>query len=142
MVLDYVASLFLTGRPKACAGETAQVVVTWFCRHLNYFLELARVIQRKWYRFTVEGIRYTEEAWARTSAPFVPQDKHAVSGLRPEAFLNDKAESLRGRFSASGTGLVLQTFRFTETRAGNAAQAVSGLRPESFLDDKAKSLRG
>ncbi len=66
--------------------------------------KLARVIQRKWYRFSLQTFRFTETC-AGNAAPFEAEDKQAVSGLRPESFLNDKTESLRGKFSASGIGV-------------------------------------
>jgi hypothetical protein len=71
------------------------VVVTWFCRHLNYFLELARWFSASGTDLVLQTFRFTETR-AGNAAPFVPQVKQAVSGQRPEAFLNDKAESLRG----------------------------------------------
>ena len=55
----------------------------------------ARVIKRKWYRFSWRTFRFPVGC-ARNSALFQSQDEQAVSGLRPESFPNDTAESLRG----------------------------------------------
>jgi hypothetical protein len=74
MVSDHVASLFLPVRPKACAGETAQVVSDLVLRAFELPQSLRGVIQRKWCRFTVEDIwvhreglrREIQHKWCRT----------------------------------------------------------------------------
>ena len=112
-------------------------------------LRACAVVQRKWYRFSFADLRFTETR-AGNAAPFVAQDEQAVSGLRRESLLDDKAESLRGIFSAN-VPIYCRRHLGTPRRLARGMQRPSCLRtskrcrdcvPSRFLTTKPKACAG